>query len=153
MHLIGYGNPARGDDGLGPSFAARIAERDVPGLVVSIDYQLSVDHALSIADAPRVIFVDAMMDAEVPFRFEALAPATTRDLWSHSLSPASVLALAETLYGARPEAYVLGIRGVEFGEVKEGLSPQAQENLQCAEAYFVAWLEDAARGQVTELQM
>ena len=47
--LIGYGNPGRGDDGLGPAFARRIAARGLPGVTVEIDYQLTVDHALMIA--------------------------------------------------------------------------------------------------------
>ena len=64
----------------------------------------------------------------------------SHDLTSHSLSPAAVLALAVTLYDARPEAYVLGIAGVEFGEVKEGLSPLAEANLGLAEAFFLDWL-------------
>ncbi len=145
MHLIGYGNPGRGDDGLGPSFAARIAARDLPGLVVSTDYQLTVDHALTIASAAGVVFVDAIIKSELPFRFNAIEPATTDSMSSHSLSPASVLALADTLYDARQEAYVLGIGGAEFGEVKEGLSPEAEENLRRAEAFFVDWFESPER--------
>ncbi len=141
MHLIGYGNPGRGDDGLGPSFAARIAARDLPGLVVSTDYQLTVDHALTIAGAESVVFVDALMTAEMPFRFNAIVPATPDGMSSHSLSPESVLALAATLYEPAQEAYVLGIGGVEFGEVKEGLSPEAEENLRRAEVFFVDWFE------------
>ena len=145
MHLIGYGNPGRGDDGLGPSFAARIAARDQPGIVVSVDYQLTVDHALMIADAKRVVFVDAMIGAELPFRFDIVAPATNDGMSSHNLSPASVVALADTLYSATPEAYVLGIAGVEFGSVKEGLSPEAEDNLRCAEAFFLEWLQRPER--------
>ena len=141
MQLIGYGNPGRCDDGLGPAFAARIAARRLPGLDVSTDYQLTVDHALQIAGAKRVVFADALMNTDAPFTFASLAPAPSHDLSSHSLSPASVLALAATLFGARPEAYVLGIAGKEFGEVREGLSAVAEDNLRQAEAFFVDWLE------------
>lgn len=142
MLLIGFGNPGRCDDGLGPAFAARIAARDLPGLEVSTDYQLTVDHALEISGETRVIFVDALMNADVPFRFEPLRPAASHDLSSHSLNPASVLALAATLFNASPEAHVLGISGVEFGEVREELSGEAEGNLREAEAFFLAWLED-----------
>ncbi len=144
MQLIGYGNPGRCDDGLGPAFAARIEARGLPGLDVFTDYQLTVDHALQIASADEVVFVDALMNSALPFRFAALEPAASHDLSSHSLSPASVLALAATLFDARPKAFVLGISGVEFGEVREGLSKEAGENLRLAEDFFVHWLESDA---------
>ena len=81
------------------------------------------------------------MRAEEPFRFTAVPPAEEGDFSSHSLDPSAVLALASTLFGAAPEAYVLGISGVEFGEVKEGLSAAAEENLSEAEAFFLEWLK------------
>lgn len=62
-------------------------------------------------------------------------------LGSHSLVPQTVLALSETLYGTRPKAFVLGISGYEFGEVKEGLSDKAAANLAAAETFFLEWLQ------------
>ncbi len=138
IRLIGYGNPGRGDDGLGPAFAGRMG--DVPGVVVSTDYQLTVDHALWIAEAERVVFVDALIRSEQPFEFAPVVPSDRHDVTSHSLSPAAVLALSGTLFGATPEAFVLGITGYEFGEVKEGLSARAEENLRLALAFFDDWL-------------
>lgn len=138
MLLIGYGNSGRGDDGLGPAFADRIESAGLPGLLVDIDYQLTVDHALAVAEADKVVFVDASMEAEGAYDFgEVRAGAGT--LTSHSLTPATVLALAKTLYDREPEAYLLGITGREFGEVKEGLSETAQCNLDLAEAFFLQW--------------
>ena len=145
MHLIGYGNPGRCDDGLGPAFAERLAARDLPGIQVSSDYQLTVDHALWIAGAKRVVFVDALMGADEPFRFLPIGPSMTRDLSSHSLDPSSVLALAATLYDAEPEAYVLAISGEAFGEVNEGLSALAEHNLRLAEAFFLDWFAGQGR--------
>ena len=55
MLLIGYGNPGRGDDGLGPELARRVAQRRLPGLTVEIDYQLTVDHALQVAGVDAVV--------------------------------------------------------------------------------------------------
>lgn len=141
MQLIGYGNPGRCDDGLGPAFAARMAARSLPGIDVSSDYQLTVDHALGIARATEVVFVDALMHADVPFTFSRIAPAPSHDLSSHALDPASVLALAATLFDAQPEAYLLGISGEEFGEIREGLGPVAAQNLGLAEAFFLDWFE------------
>ena len=118
MHLIGYGNPGRCDDGLGPAFAERMITRNPPGLLVSTSYQLTVDHALLISKAKLVIFADALMYEELPFRFSTVRPD-----------------------GAQPEAYILGISGQEFGEVREGLSATAKTNLDLAEAFFLEWLK------------
>lgn len=138
--LIGYGNPGRGDDGLGPAFAGRIADLAVAGVEVLIDYQLKVEHALLVARAPQVVFVDAQMGGAAPFSFAPLSPAQNGDVTSHSLPPAAVLTLAQTLYGAAPAAFILGIAGAEFGRVHEGLSAVATHNLDLAEAFFLDWL-------------
>ncbi|MDJ0686494.1 MAG: hydrogenase maturation protease [Alphaproteobacteria bacterium] len=142
IQLIGYGNPGRGDDGLGPAFAAWAEDAAFPGLAVKTDYQLTVDHALLIAEADRVVFVDAMMNADAPYSFGPVAPAADANLGSHSLSPAAVLALTRTLYGAAPEGFVLGVAGHEFGDVKEGLSRIAEANLRAAQDFFQAWLTE-----------
>jgi len=140
MLLIGYGNSGRCDDGLGPAFAERIEAMGLPGLEIDIDYQLTVDHALAIADAERVVFADALVGSAEPFEFGRIHPGGAGSLASHSLTPATVLELARTLYGKEPQAFVLGIAGAEFGEVKEGLSKDAMRNLDLATAFFLEWL-------------
>ncbi|MAZ17706.1 MAG: hypothetical protein CL535_15435 [Ahrensia sp.] len=140
MLLIGYGNSGRCDDGLGPAFAERIAAMRLPDIEIDIDYQLTVDHALAVADAERVVFADALMGSDAPFEFARIHPGAAGSLASHSLTPATVLELARTLYGKEPQAFVLGIAGAEFGEVKEGLSEDALHNLDLAEAFFLEWL-------------
>ena len=148
IQVIGYGNPGRGDDGLGPAFAARIS--GFSNVRVCSDYQLTVDHALLIASATQVVFVDAMMGSDTPFEFGPMTPSTAQDLTSHSLSPAAVLALGSTLFEATPKGFVLGISGVAFGRVHEGLSPQARANLSLAEAYFRDWLAMAHSQELAE---
>jgi len=65
-------------------------------------------------------------------------------LGGHSRGPENVLSLSETLDGTCPRAYVLGISGYEYCEVKEGLSGQAAHNLAEAEAFFLDWLQQPA---------
>ena len=137
--LIGYGNPGRGDDGLGPAFAEMISAAGLPLLSVEIDYQLTVDHAPLIAQQDRVIFADAAMGLSEPFRFEALEPSAPAALGSHSVTPAAVLTLARDLFGDAPAAFLLGISGSEFNEVKEGLSDTARMNLRLAADFFTGW--------------
>lgn len=143
MLLIGYGNPGRGDDGLGPALSEAIAARGLPGLEVDTDYQLVAEHALAVSEQDVVIFVDAEIGAEGAYLFREIAPGAPEVLGSHSLVPQTVLALCDTLYGARPRAFVLGISGYEFGEVKEGLSDKAAANLAAAEAFLLEWLQKA----------
>ncbi len=139
--LIAYGNPGRGDDGLGPALAERL-EADLPnGLRVVVDYQLTVEHALLLTDVSTVVFADADLAAVSPFSLCRETPAIVGDVTSHSLTPRTILTLAGALYDAEPEAFVFGIRGYDFGEVHEGLSVGALGNLDLSEAYFREWLK------------
>ncbi len=138
--VIGYGNPGRGDDGLGPEFARRLAALAEPGVRVEIDYQLTVDHALMVAGVDRVLFVDAAMGLAEPCRLRRLSPDPLAALDSHSLSAEAVLALAEILYDRRPDGFQLAIQGEQFGEVSEVLSPAAERNLDLGQSMFRAWL-------------
>ncbi len=140
--LIGYGNPGRCDDGLGPAFAERIRERDLPGIRIDVDYQLKVEHAMASSQAGSVVFVDAMQNAPKPFLLTPLKRDDAADFTSHELSPGGVLSLAATLYGAEPKAHLLGISGTEFGRIDEGLSAGATANLDLAEEAFLARLSD-----------
>lgn len=137
--LIGYGNPGRGDDGLGPAFAQRILARALPGLIVDIDYQLTAEHALMISSAELVVFVDAARNAEAPFYFRPLAVQDSGSLGSHSVTPEAALSLASLLFGATPRGFVLGLRGSSFDEMAERLSATALQSLDAAEAFFVDW--------------
>ena len=137
--LIGYGNPGRGDDGLGPAFARRMAARELPALRVEIDYQLTVEHALMISAARTVVFVDAALDAEKSFYFNPVDETVNGSLDSHAVSPEAALALSRLLFGAAPEGFVLGLQGEAFGEMAEGLSRTALLSLDVAEAFFIDW--------------
>ncbi len=127
--LIGYGNPARQDDGLGPAFAAAIEKLNLDGVTVESGYQLSVEDAESAARHRAVIFVDAATQGPEPFAFRRLAPETPQSFSSHSVSPAAVLGLAQAMFGADVEGYVLAIRGYSFEMFVETLTEQAAANL------------------------
>ena len=122
--VIGFGNPSREDDGLGPA-AAEIVERSgIDGVSVDIDYQLSVEHAADIAEHCIVVFIDASVDGEEPYAFEKVTPKHVESFSSHSVSPEQVLGLAGNLFNARTEGYMLGIRGYSFemfvGDMTDG---------------------------------
>ncbi len=136
IFVLGYGNPGRRDDGLGPELARRIEELALDGVETDADYQLNIEDAATLASHDIIVFADASKNAPESFIFERLEPAAEVAFTSHSVSPGSVLAICEEHFQARPKAWVLGIRGYEF-EFKEGLSPQARDNLEQALAFVL----------------
>lgn len=137
--VIGYGNPGRGDDGLGPAFVEAITQEQRSGLRLLSDYQLAVEHASDVAAAAGVLFVDAMLPGHDAVCLQPIAADTGASVSSHTLTPAAVLALATTLYDATPPAWLLGIPGERFGDVEEGLSDTAMQNLSDARSRFDDW--------------
>lgn len=144
--ILAWGNPGRGDDGLGQALADVLCDLDSDGrgepLTVRADYQLQIEDATEIARHDRVIFVDADRTGPEPFWCRRLQPSEYGlSFSSHSISPGALLTLAESLFGSRPEAWIIGIRGYEFDAFDEALSARARENLNAT----VSFLERALR--------
>jgi hydrogenase maturation protease len=127
--LIGFGNPGRLDDGLGPALAGMAEKMDLPGWTVDSDYQLCLEDAEAVARHDVAIFADADVSGPEPFSFRRLEPAPSMTFSTHSLKPAAVLGLARQAFGAETEGYMLGIRGYAFNEYEESLSERARANL------------------------
>ncbi len=130
--VIGYGNPGRRDDGLGPALAAALEELNLPGVTVDSDYQLSVEDAANVAEHDVVVFADADTNGPAPFSFQRIEPRASISFSTHSVTPEAVLGLAAELFNSPTPGYVLGIRGYEFNEFGERLSEQARANLAAA---------------------
>ncbi len=135
--VIGYGNPARGDDGLAPAFIERLVEKELSGITARVQYQLCVEDVLDFEAYSQVVFVDASMDVPPPFRYSALTRQAEMHLNTHSVSPGALIYLATTLFGSSPPAAILAIRGYSYQPFTEQLSRQAEDNLQSALAFFV----------------
>lgn len=140
--VIGFGNPGRGDDGIGPELAARLSRRQLPGIRVLSDFQLKVEHAIEIARSRRVVFADASVAATSPFEFTRLEALADADLGSHSIGPTALMALAEFYFKATCPAFLLAIAGTDFDRIQDGLSASAERNLACAEVFLLDWLAD-----------
>lgn len=133
MLVVGFGNPGRLDDGLGPALAQAVAELGLPDVEVDSDYQLTVEDAAVAAEHDVIVFADADETGPEPFALRRLELGSTRPTFSsHHVSPAGVLALAKDLFGAEPECWLLGIRGYEFNAFGERLSGAARDNLRAA---------------------
>ncbi len=139
--VYGYGNPGRQDDGLGPALVERLAAERLSGVATDSNYQLQVEDALSVSESDTVIFVDAAVSGEEPFSFTELEPADEITFTTHSVSPGSVLALCNEMYGRAVRAYVLAIRGYGW-EFLEELTPVAQQNLDQALCFIKKKIDD-----------
>ena len=130
--ILGYGNPGRLDDGLGPALADAIDALGLPSVTVLSDYQLSAEHAAELLTYDRVVFADAAVEIESPFFLRRMLPRAAVSFTSHSMRPEAVLSLSIDTLGWKGEAYLLGIQGHEFNEFGERLSLAARENLDAA---------------------
>lgn len=142
--VLCYGNPARGDDGLGPEVALRLEDAALPNVQVESNYQLMVEDAAAIADSALVIFVDASVAAEEPYSFRRLTEREDLGYMAHSIDPERLLGLTRATFGRCPPAYALAIRGFSFEMFEEGLSPRAAANLEESASFLTGLLADTA---------
>ena len=150
--LVGYGNSSRRDDGVAEHILRRLFERlgldpeglmmddDVeqrPGLGAKLVHQLAPELAELAAQYDIVVFIDAHvpgMDWE-PVEWQVIEPTVEGGMSGHHLKPGVILSLSDTLYGQRPEAYMLSVLGhnFDFGETLTAetseLADQAVERL------------------------
>jgi hydrogenase maturation protease len=146
MLLIGYGNPGRGDDGLGPLLVERLRALALPGLALDADYQLTPEMAADLVGHSCVVFADASLEPLPAPRLSPVKPRIPASFSSHGLQPGEVLYLAQRLFQAHPEAFVLAMPGQAFGQFHEGLSARAEQQLQLAVEQIRALLEGSACG-------
>ncbi len=119
--VLGYGNPGREDDGLGPAFANAIGEMGLPHVTVSDNYQLVIEDAIAVAEADVVWFVDAATNGAEPYEVNGVTAAEDIAFTTHLVKPEVILALTRKYYSRAPKAYLVGIRGYSF-EFREGLT-------------------------------
>ena len=129
--VFGWGNDARGDDGLGPLLLARVAAAGWPDVTTIEDFQLQIEHALDLDGAEAALFLDAGRGTPAPFAFAEIAPKRDMTHSTHALAPEAVLDVYARMLGHPPPSFVLCMRGERF-ELGEGLSAQARERLDTA---------------------
>ena len=126
MLVLAWGNPSRGDDGLGWAFAETLLGHAGASLEIDVDYQLQIEHAARMAEGRGVLFVDAASAGPSPYDLRPLAPRHHRGFSSHHVPPEELLGLAIELFGQLPLAWLLAIRGYEFDQFGERLSEAAR---------------------------
>jgi hydrogenase maturation protease len=143
--VLGWGNPSRGDDALGPLFVEHFetlaALHPEWGEVECLtDFQLQVEHALDLQGRRRVLFVDASVDAAPPCTLSRIEAARDASFTTHAMSPQAVLKVfADIDDGEPPPCWLLAIRGERF-ELGEDLSESARQSLQAALQLAADWI-------------
>jgi Ni,Fe-hydrogenase maturation factor len=137
--IIGYGNPDRQDDGVAWHILAGIAKK--LGRVVPanweepfelseesphIMFRLQLDPEISetLSQYQNVCFVDAHTgDIPNDIQFGEVTSGFQTSPFTHHITAEACLALTQSLYQKKPEAFLLSVRGYAFGFTQE-LSPQ-----------------------------
>ncbi len=138
--IIGYGNPLRGDDGVGWRVAeqAAVSLAAAPVAVLTV-HQLTPELAEPISRAGRVVFVDAAAAGE-PGTVNCFALEEAGKLpalqGTHQTTPDALLAMAGELFGRRPPATMVTIAGESFA-VSEALTPGVEAAVPAALALIL----------------
>jgi hydrogenase maturation protease len=129
--ILAYGNPLRGDDGLG-WHAAQALAGEIDGETVRVLFceQLTPDLAETASACRRIIFIDASV-SEAPgvVSCRRLKPSSgSPGSFTHEISPEGLLAWTRALFGSTPDASLVSV-GAESFEFGQGLSPSVAKSL------------------------
>jgi hydrogenase maturation protease len=152
--ILGYGNPDREDDGVAwHILRALTQELGLPAptsyedefpvndrLDFGFHLQLTPEMAEEIAAYERVCFVDAHMgDIPQPVRMIPVESKFQHSPFTHHLTAQSLVSMCENIYGKRPDAALLSVRGYHFEFARE-LSPETGALVPEAVALIISWL-------------
>lgn len=137
--FLGYGNPGRGDDGLGPALVEAVEQR-FPEVTCLTAMQLRPEHVLDLAAHDLACIADAGMATSPPFTFARLRPRRDASITTHSLSPWELLAIyRDVLETCPPPTFLLTLAGERF-DLGEELSYAARRHLEAALVFAAALL-------------
>ncbi len=128
--VIGWGNDLLGDDAVGVRAADAVASWGMAAVLAIPCPQLLPEMAAAVADARRVIFIDAAVDCR-HVRTTRIGPQRADLTAPHDLDPPGLLALAHVVFGQAPEAWMVAIPAASF-EPLAALSPRARSALDQA---------------------
>lgn len=137
MLVLGYGNPGRGDDGLGPRIAEEVEALGLSGVWADADYQLQIEDSVALSEADIAVFVDAARDGDDGFRVCRLEPRPRTRFSSHMLDPEALLAITRQSFGSAPRAWLVAVRGYGF-DLTESFTEGARRNYRAALSYVSA---------------
>jgi len=144
--IIGIGNPLRSDDGLGLHIAHELLGEPLPDSIrVIAAQQLTPELSELASRAEHVLFIDATrVGTPGTLSCEEIHPAAPSGRHSHDLTPATIVQMAQTLYGRCPTAHLLTIVGESFA-TGDALSPAVTAVLPALKARIRGFIEGEAK--------
>lgn len=140
--VIAFGNDLRGDDGVAHHVARRLLRTSAFAGAVHCVHQLTPDLAETIAGAERVCFVDAREpDGAADVMMLQIAVDVRSPSLGHAVSPGTLLALCDALYGRAPQAWLVTLPTQNF-DYGEELSPVARKGVEDAVAAIIRLSEE-----------
>lgn len=146
--VIAIGNPARGDDGIGPLLADRLQAwlaAQPPGVSDRIEVltamQLSAEDVLDLTGRTHVLVIDAQATSSPHPAWTRVTAASEGPAWtSHHLTPAQLLNLYSRLLQATPPpCTILSVPGTDF-TLGAPLSEAARIHVDTAWRALQTWL-------------
>lgn len=154
--IIGYGNPDRGDDGVGWYILQMLAEEFQVSISNDTDIgifseerpldflfnlQLMPEMATEMVSYERLCFVDAHTGA-IPenIHLERIESEFQNSPLTHHLTPQSLVSILEQLYQHTPEAIFVSVRGFNF-RFEHALSPETKHLAEEAIKTISTWIK------------
>lgn len=132
VYILGYGNPLRGDDGLGYVAAESLRETwgSHPDVNIETAHQLTPEIAETLSEHTYAIFLDVQATGtpgEIIER-EVQATGNADSPINHQCTPESLLQSAQQLYGHASNLRMFSIVGEDYG-YHESLSDTVRSQL------------------------
>ncbi len=154
--LIGYGNPDRQDDGVAWHVMCSVAQAlgfsapsgpDEPFEINNdqiefiLSLQLVPEYGEKISNFKRVCFIDAHTGA-IPEEIRGITidAQYQHTPFTHHMTPQTCLEIAKTVYHATPKAFLVSVRGYEFG-FSNSLSKKTANLVPLAVEKILSWYQ------------
>lgn len=138
--VIGYGNELRGDDAAGPLVAHSIADSKYASVRVMTEPCLRPEIVVDMAEAERVLFVDASLrrrDGRI--RLGSVKAAPLRPVLSCAFPPGMIVAIGELFHGKATKSWLLEIPASRF-EFGYSLSDATASGIEQAIGLIHRWI-------------
>lgn len=137
--IIGYGNPLRGDDGVGWKAASTLAAT-IPSEAARVltVHQLTPELAEPVSQAELVIFIDASaLGRPGTWKCEEVkSQSTCTNSLAHSFDASALLAYSRAIFNATPRALLISVVGESFAiqdyltQTVEALLPEVVNDIR-----------------------
>lgn len=131
--IVGYGNPQRRDDGIGPCIVNRLRPifKHLSNVHLLALHQLEPDIVDTLKTADTILFVDASVEMlSEGRRWTAVQPELQAlPCLVHQVTPSFVLWLLQCLYHRNPAAWIVSVAGIDF-RFGNGLSSAARQSTE-----------------------